>query len=177
MTTQPIPDGAPRKPLLVIGAGIAGVTCALEAAEAGREVVLLEREAFIGGRVLRAHQYFPKLCPPSCGMEINARRIERNPRVEVVTAARVTGATASDRGWSVTLTRAARHVNERCTLCGECSKVCPARVPDPFNLGLVEVPAIRLAHAEAWPRRYTQASPPRRLPLLFSRVRPPMRFR
>jgi quinone-modifying oxidoreductase subunit QmoA len=143
-----------QRPLLVIGAGISGVTCALEAAEAGRQVLLLEREAFVGGRVLRAHQYFPKLCPPSCGMEINVRRMERNPRVEVMTAARVTKATAKDGGWEVTLTRAPGHVNERCTLCGECSKVCPARVPDPFNLNLVEVPAIRLPHAEAWPRRY-----------------------
>ena len=55
--------------LLVVGAGIAGVTAALEAAEAGAEVILIEKEAYIGGRVLRNHQYFPKMCPPSCGME------------------------------------------------------------------------------------------------------------
>ena len=72
------------KPLLVVGAGIAGVTAALEAAEAGREVVLVEKDPAIGGRVLRSHHYFPKLCPPSCGMEINTRRLERNPRVRVV---------------------------------------------------------------------------------------------
>jgi quinone-modifying oxidoreductase, subunit QmoA len=142
-------------PLLVIGAGISGVTCAVEAAEAGRPVILLEREAFVGGRVIRSHQYFPKLCPPTCGMEINVRRLEKSPRVEVITAARVTSAKAEGSGgWSVALERAPRHVNEKCTLCGECSKVCPARVPDPFNLGLAEVPAIRLPHAEAWPRRF-----------------------
>ena len=72
------------RPLLVVGAGIAGVTAAIEAAEAGRDVVLLEKEASIGGRVLQLHHYFPKLCPPSCGMEINTRRLERNPRVRVL---------------------------------------------------------------------------------------------
>ena len=72
-------------PLLVIGAGIAGVTAALEAAEMGSEVVLVEQEPTIGGRVLRINNYFPKLCPPSCGMEINTRRLERNPRIRVMT--------------------------------------------------------------------------------------------
>ncbi|HQU33455.1 MAG TPA: FAD-dependent oxidoreductase, partial [Thermoanaerobaculaceae bacterium] len=63
--------GQQPRPLVVVGAGIAGITAALEAAEAGREVVLVERDASVGGRVLRNHHYFPKLCPPSCGMEIN----------------------------------------------------------------------------------------------------------
>jgi len=72
-------------PLLVVGAGMAGITAALEAAEAGREVVLVEREASVGGRVLGNYHYFPKLCPPSCGMEINTRRLERNPRIRVLT--------------------------------------------------------------------------------------------
>ncbi len=143
------------QPLLVVGAGIAGVTAALEAAEAGQEVVLIERGPSVGGRVVRNHHYFPKLCPPACGMEINTRRLERNPRIRVMTDTEATGASASGKGWSVTLTRAPAYVNERCTLCGECSKVCPASVPDPHNLEMTQVPAIRLAHQEAWPRRYT----------------------
>ncbi|MBU1674960.1 FAD-dependent oxidoreductase, partial [bacterium] len=78
---------ASTSPIMVVGAGIAGVTVALEAAEAGQEVILVEREPSIGGRVLRSHNYFPKLCPPSCGMELNTRRLERNPRIRVLTAA------------------------------------------------------------------------------------------
>jgi quinone-modifying oxidoreductase subunit QmoA len=139
---------------MVIGAGIAGVTAALEAAEAGRDVVLVEREPTIGGRVLRSHHYFPKLCPPSCGMELNTRRLERNPRVRVLTHTRVTKATSNGDGWSVTVKRAPKYVNERCTICGECSKVCPGKVGDPFNMNMTEVPAIRLPHLDAWPQRY-----------------------
>ena len=67
------------KPILVIGGGIAGITAALEAAEVGYRVILAEQEAYLGGRVTRMHQYFPKMCPPACGMEINTRRIRENP--------------------------------------------------------------------------------------------------
>ncbi|NWG00363.1 MAG: CoB--CoM heterodisulfide reductase iron-sulfur subunit A family protein [Thermoanaerobaculaceae bacterium] len=142
------------RPMLVIGAGIAGITAALEAAEAGREVVLVEREASVGGRVLRTHHYFPKLCPPSCGMEINTRRLERNPRITVLTATTVAGANRTTGGWSVTLNHAPAYVNSRCTACGECQAVCPAKVADPFNLGMCQVPAIRLPHPNAWPKRF-----------------------
>jgi quinone-modifying oxidoreductase subunit QmoA len=141
-------------PLLVVGAGIAGVTAALEAAEAGRDVVLLEKEATVGGRVLLHHRYFPKLCPPSCGMEINTRRLERNPRVRVITQAEVASCRVSPEGHEVTVRKAPRYVNDRCTACGECSAACPSRVPDPFNLGMSEAPAIRLPHAAAWPFRF-----------------------
>lgn len=141
-------------PVLVIGAGIAGVTAALEAAEGGANVVVVERDPTVGGRVLRVHHYFPKLCPPSCGMEINTRRIEKNPRVRVLTSSQVTKAERTGNGWSVTVTTDPAYVNDRCTACGECGKVCTAEVPDPFNLGMKKVPAIRLPHANAWPKRF-----------------------
>ncbi|HWT77413.1 MAG TPA: FAD-dependent oxidoreductase, partial [Candidatus Methylomirabilis sp.] len=146
-TTNPLP-------LLVVGAGIAGITAALEAAEAGRDVVLTEREASVGGRVLRLHHYFPKLCPPSCGMEINTRRLERNPRVRVLTQTSVTKATRTPAGWSVVLAKAPAYVTERCTACGACSEVCPGRVSDSFNMGMTQASAIRLPHPNAWPRRF-----------------------
>jgi quinone-modifying oxidoreductase subunit QmoA len=148
-------NAAAQKPLLVVGAGIAGVSAALEAAEAGQEVVLVERGPAIGGRVVRNLHYFPKQCPPTCGMEINIRRLERNPRVRVITGAQVTKASGSAGGWKITLTHAPRYVNSRCTACGECSKVCPGKLPDPHNLGMLDAPAIRLPHPDAWPRIYT----------------------
>jgi len=148
---------ASPRPLLVVGAGIAGVTAALEAAEAGQEVVLVEREPSVGGRVLRNHQYFPKLCPPACGMEINTRRLSKNTLVRVLTRSQVTAARRSEGGWRVTVRRSAEHVTSACTACGECSKACPATVADPFNLGLGKVPAIRIPHVDAWPRRYVMS--------------------
>jgi quinone-modifying oxidoreductase subunit QmoA len=147
------------RPLLVVGAGIAGITAALEAGEAGRDVILLEQEPSVGGRVLRNHHYFPKLCPPSCGMEINTRRLERNPRIRVITDARLTASRDVDGGRQVTIRRAAPYVNERCTACGACSDACPVKVPDPFNLDMSQVPAVRLPHPHAWPHRFALDRP------------------
>jgi quinone-modifying oxidoreductase subunit QmoA len=142
------------RPILVIGAGIAGTTAALEAAEAGAEVVLVERDPYVGGRVLRSHNYFPKMCPPTCGMEINTRRLERNPRVRVMTSSRVTAAERTDGGWRVTVTTDPVWVTTRCTACGDCAEACTTEVEDPYNLGMTKVKAIRLPHLNAWPKRF-----------------------
>ena len=147
-------NAANSKPLLVVGAGIAGVTTAVETAEAGQEVVLLERDPSVGGRVLNNHQYFPKMCPPSCGMEINTRRLERSPRIRVLTQAQLESATRNGGSWHVTVRQRPEYVTAACTACGDCSKVCPSKVADPFNLGMAQVPAIRMPHNDAWPRRY-----------------------
>ncbi len=147
-------SGSNIKPLLVVGAGISGVSAALEAAETGREVILIERDPAVGGRVVRNHHYFPKLCPPTCGMEINTRRMENNPRLRVMTGTEVVRATKAAAGWSVTLKHSAQYVNGRCTACGDCVKVCPAKVKNPHNLGMDEVTAIRLPFEQAWPKRY-----------------------
>ncbi len=149
-------DGA-AKPILVIGAGVAGITAALEAAEAGHPVVLIEREASVGGRVLKHHKYFPKLCPPSCGMELNTRRMDKSPNLRVLVQTEVISTARTSSGWNVTLRRAAEHVTSACTACGECAKVCPGKASDKFNLGMGMAPAIRIPHADAWPRRYTMS--------------------
>jgi len=143
-----------ERPVLVVGAGVAGLTAALEMAEAGHRVVLVEREPVVGGRVARFHQYFPKLCPPTCGLEINTRRLEESPRIEVRLETRVTKAEPGDGHWSVTLETAARYVNDRCTACGLCTEACPASLPDRFNWGLAEAPAIRRPFPNAWPQRF-----------------------
>jgi quinone-modifying oxidoreductase subunit QmoA len=145
---------ATPSPVLVVGGGIAGVSAALESAEAGREVLLVEREPTIGGRVIRSYHYFPKMCPPTCGMELNIRRLERDPHVRALTGTTVTAADRTNGAWKVTLRREPAYVNDRCTACGACQEGCPARVPDPMNLGMQEVPAIRLPHPQAWPQRF-----------------------
>jgi len=143
-----------KSKLLVIGAGIAGVTAALEAAEAGAEVVLVERDPWIGGRVVRMNNYFPKMCPPTCGMEINTRRLERNPRVRVMTSSRVTAAEQGATGWSVTITTDPAFVNTKCTACGDCVEACTTEVDDPYDLEMSKAKAIRLPHLNAWPKRF-----------------------
>ncbi|MGD9354920.1 MAG: FAD-dependent oxidoreductase, partial [Desulfobacterales bacterium] len=75
--------------IMVVGGGISGLTAALEAAEVGYEVFLVEKNPYLGGRVAQLNQYFPKLCPPSCGLEINFRRIKDNPQIKIFTMSEV----------------------------------------------------------------------------------------
>jgi quinone-modifying oxidoreductase subunit QmoA len=147
-------DGGPNGGIAVIGGGIAGVTAAVEAAEAGHDVYLLEREAFLGGRVTRSNHYFPKLCPPGCGLEINFRRIKQNPRIKVLTLAEVTGIEGQAGDLTLTVKLAPRFVNARCTGCGECVKACPVQRPDDFNMGMGTTRAIYLPHSLAYPQLY-----------------------
>ena len=91
------------RPILIIGGGIAGMTAAVEVAEVGYPVILVEKDAYLGGRVLRSHKYFPKMCPPTCGFEINARRIRNNPRITVHTLATVEEITGSAGDFSLDL--------------------------------------------------------------------------
>ncbi len=71
---------ATNQTILVVGGGISGMTAALEAAECGQQVVLVERNATLGGRTALLYRYFPKLCHPTCGLEINLRRLQGQPQ-------------------------------------------------------------------------------------------------
>ena len=140
--------------ILVVGGGIAGVTAAVEAAEAGYDVFLLEKEASLGGRVAQLYQYFPKLCPPYCGLEINFRRIKDNPRIRFFTLAEVERISGQPGNFDVTVRLRPRYVNDRCTACNACVAVCPAERPNAFNFGMGTTKAIYLPHELAFPMKY-----------------------
>jgi quinone-modifying oxidoreductase subunit QmoA len=140
--------------VLVVGGGISGLTTALEAAEAGCEVVLIEKSAYLGGRVAGFNQYFPKLCPPSCGLEINFKRLKNNPRVTVLTLAELESLSGSPGTYEAVIKIAPRYVSDACTLCGECDKVCPTEIADEFNCSMVKTKAVRLPHRTAFPAQY-----------------------
>jgi len=140
--------------LLVVGGGIAGMTTALEASEVGKKAVLVEKAPMLGGRVLRMNQYFPKMCPPGCGVEINLKRIRQNENITVSTLTEVESVTGSPGNFEITLRINPRFVNEKCTACGECEKVCEVMRKDEFNYGLNETTAIYLPHKLAFPYRH-----------------------
>ncbi len=151
-------EGRPRsQTIAVIGAGIAGVTAAVEVAETGYDVVLLEKGPSLGGRVTRLNRYFPKLCHPTCGLEINYRRIKENPRLKVITMAEVQGVSGSRGNYSLTVKTRPRYVNANCTACGACSEVAETEVTDHFNYGLSRVKAAYLPHEHAFPMRFVVA--------------------
>jgi quinone-modifying oxidoreductase subunit QmoA len=140
--------------ILVVGGGISGLTTALEAAEVGYEVFLVEKNPYIGGRVAQLKQYFPKLCPPTCGLEINFRRIKDNPRIKVFTLAEVESISGSPGSYTAEIKLNPRYINENCTLCGECAKACKMEVANDFNFGMDRTKGAYLPHEMAFPARY-----------------------
>jgi quinone-modifying oxidoreductase subunit QmoA len=140
--------------ILVVGGGISGMTAALEAAECGRQVILVERGPALGGRTALLYRYFPKMCHPTCGLEINLRRLKANRNVRVLTMTEVVAVTGQRGAYRVTLRIRPRHVNENCTACGECAAAIEATIPNPCNYGLDRIKAAYLPHAMAYPQRY-----------------------
>jgi quinone-modifying oxidoreductase subunit QmoA len=139
---------------LVVGGGIAGMTTAIETAESNRRVILVERNPSLGGRVAAMNQYFPKLCPPTCGMEINLRRMRANANVRILTLAEVEKVSGSPGDYEVQIKLTPRYVNDKCTCCGECEKVCDIERENDFNYGIDKTKAVYMPHLMAYPPRY-----------------------
>ncbi len=140
--------------VLVVGGGISGLTTALETAEVGYEVFLVEKNPYLGGRVAQLNQYFPKLCPPTCGLEINFRRIKDNPKIKVFTLAEVQKVEGVPGNYDVKIKLSPRYVNENCVACDECVKVCPVERKNDFNFGLDNSKAIFRPFEMSFPMRY-----------------------
>ena len=150
-------DGPQSQVILVVGGGIAGVTAALEAAEAGCDVVLLEQGPTLGGRVSRFNRYFPKLCHPTCGLEINYQRIKKNPRIKLLTMTTVEAVEGGPGAFKVSAKTAPRYVTSDCTACGDCAKASTSEVENGYNYGLDKVKVAYLPHEHAFPMRYVIA--------------------
>lgn len=145
---------ATNETILVVGGGISGMTAALEAAETGKQVVLVEKRAFLGGRVSQLYKYFPKLCHPTCGLEINQRRAKMNPNLTIVTMAEVTNLEGEAGNYTATVKLAPRYVNDNCTACGDCNKAVETEFDDEYNYGLSKRKGAYLPHVMAHPMQY-----------------------
>ena len=140
--------------IMVVGGGISGLTTALEAAEVGYEVFLVEKNPYLGGRVAQLNQYFPKLCPPTCGLEINFRRIKDNPRITVLTLADVEKVDGGPGAYTVTVKLNPRYVNENCTCCGDCAEACQTEVDSFFDFKMQKIKGAHLPFELAHPARF-----------------------
>jgi len=139
---------------MVVGGGISGLTTALEAAEVGYEVFIIEKNPYLGGRVAQLKQYFPKLCPPTCGLEINFQRIKNNPNIHVYTMAEVEKVDGGPGNYTVSIKKNPRYVNANCTCCGACAEACQIDIPNEFNFGMDKMKGAYLPHEMAFPARY-----------------------
>jgi quinone-modifying oxidoreductase subunit QmoA len=126
----------------------------VELADTGVEVILVEKSATLGGRVARMHQYFPKLCPPTCGLEMHYRRLRTQESITVLTLAEVVELTGAPGAYEATVRMQPRYVTAACTLCGDCTKACPAERANEFNYGMSTTKVAYLPHGMAYPQLY-----------------------
>jgi len=145
---------ATNETIIVVGGGISGMTAALEAAEAGKQVILVEKRPYVGGRITQLYKYFPKLCFPTCGLEINQRRAKANPNVTILTMAEVSGLSGSEGDYTATVNISPRYVNENCTACGACEDAVEAEFDDEYNYGLSKHKGAFRPYRMAYPERF-----------------------
>ena len=127
------------------------MTAAVEAAEVGYRVILVEKEAYLGGRVLRMHRYFPKMCPPTCGFEINVRRIRQNPRITVHTLATVEQLSGTVGNFTATVKITPRYATGERSLDDSVAEQLTSERVNDFNYGMDRTKALYLPHDMAYP--------------------------
>ena len=152
---EPIKVGVTRR-ALVIGAGISGIQAALDIADHGYEVLLVEKNPSIGGHMIQLSETFPTLDCSQCILTPKMVEVSRHPKIRLLTYHEVESISGFVGNFKVRIKRKASYVDEdACTLCAECEKVCPQIVPDEFNMGLSFRKAIYMPFPQAVPGTYT----------------------
>ncbi len=140
--------------ILVVGGGFAGLTAAIEAAELGHDVYIVEKTPFLGGRVAQLNKYFPKLCPPSCGLEIQFQRIRNNPRIKFFTLAEVTALSGEKGNYTARITLKPRHTAPHAVDLGFFASGLTGTTTNDFEFGLAKRKALYKSTPFAFPSRY-----------------------
>ena len=140
------------KRALVVGGGIAGIQAALDIADAGYQVTLVERSPSIGGRMAQYDKTFPTLDCAACILTPKMVECASNPNIRIVTHAEVESVSGYVGNFEVAIRRRARSVDlEKCTGCGVCYEKCPVKVPSEFDGGLGTRKAIYVPFPQAVP--------------------------
>jgi heterodisulfide reductase subunit A len=140
---------------LVIGGGIAGIQAALDMANSGFEVILVERSPSIGGHMIQLSETFPTLDCSQCILSPKMVEVSKHPKVKLMTYSEVQDISGYVGNFKVKILKKPTYVDkDKCTLCDECTKVCPVVVPDEFDLGLTGRRAIYIPFPQAIPATF-----------------------
>ena len=142
------------KRALVIGGGIAGIQTALDIADAGFEVDIVEKKPTIGGKMAQLDKTFPTLDCAACILTPKMVDVAQHEKIRIFSYSEVTQVSGFVGNFEVTIKKNARYVKEDiCTGCGDCVSKCPMKkVPNEFNLGMDTRPAIYIPFAQAVPK-------------------------
>ena len=146
----PVTDAA-----LVIGGGVAGIQAALDMADAGHQVYLVEKQPSIGGIMAELDKTFPTMDCSICILGPKMMDAGRHPRIKLLTYSEVEEISGYVGNFKVRIRKKARYVDETvCNSCGRCAEVCPVVVPDAFQQGFTSRKAAYLPFPQAVPSSY-----------------------
>jgi len=141
--------------VLIVGGGVAGIQAALDTAELGYEVNLIEASSSIGGDMAKLDKTFPT---NDCSMCILAPRLvaaARHPNINIITSARVNKIEGEEGDFKVQISKKARYIDlDKCTGCGDCTEVCPVEVLNEYEENLTNRKVIYRSFAQAIPSAF-----------------------
>ncbi|MCZ2856386.1 MAG: CoB-CoM heterodisulfide reductase HdrA2 [Candidatus Bathyarchaeota archaeon] len=139
---------------LVIGGGVAGIQAALDLADTGYHVYLVEREPSIGGRMAQIDKTFPTMDCSICILAPKMADAGRHPNIELLTNSEVLEVKGYIGNFKVKVLKKPRYVTDECSACGECAPVCSVTVPNEFDVGLATRHGIYIPFPQAVPSTY-----------------------
>ncbi|MDP2719967.1 MAG: CoB--CoM heterodisulfide reductase iron-sulfur subunit A family protein [Dehalococcoidia bacterium] len=143
-----------EKKALVIGGGIAGIQAALDIANAGHQVILVEREPTIGGRMAQLDKTFPTLDCSACILSPKMVDVSQHPNIRLLTYSEVEKVQGFVGNFEVEIRQRARYVNHTtCTGCGICWQKCPEKVPGEFEEGTGQRTSVYIPFPQAVPSK------------------------
>ncbi len=143
------------KKALVIGGGIAGMTAAIDIANAGIPLILVEKEPTIGGKMLQLSVTFPTLDCAQCTITPKMAEVGKHPNIKLYTLSEVIDVSGHIGDFKVKIRKKPRMVDpDECRLCGFCERACPVEVFNEFTRGLNKRKAIYLPFPQAVPASY-----------------------
>jgi len=144
-----------NKNVLIIGGGIAGIQAALDIADGGKKVILVEKEASIGGRMAQLDKTFPTIDCSACILSPKMVDVGMHENIELMSLSEVTKVEGSIGNFKITIKKSPRYIDlKKCSSCGDCEKVCPVSYENTFEAGLIQRKAISKFFTQAVPSAY-----------------------
>ena len=138
--------------VLIVGGGITGIEAALQIADSGKKVYLVEKEPSIGGYMARFDKTFPTLDCAACILTPKMVSVGQHPNIELLTYSDVTDFSGYVGNFTARIRKRPRYIDEeKCTGCGQCEQKCPLSVPSEFDCGLGKRKAIYRPFPQAVP--------------------------